>query len=224
MNKVLILIGFVLVLSGCVNTPPKPDNPHFAPIRPQALNAPKSVNGSIFSSATNINLYGDGRAHRVGDIITVVLQESTSSQKNNKTEIDKSNNQTIAQPTILGEALTIDGRPLSASFGNSTTDFDGEGKVNMSNSLSGNISVTIHEVLANGVLIVKGEKWLTLNQGDEYIRVSGMIRPQDISADNTVNSTQIADARISYSGTGAVHDSNTMGWLSQFFIGQLWPF
>ena len=94
----------------------------------------------------------------------------------------------------------------------------------MSNSLTGNISVTIHEVLANGVLIVKGEKWLTLNQGDEYIRVSGMIRPQDISADNTVNSTQIADARISYSGTGAVHDSNTMGWLSQFFIGQLWPF
>lgn len=224
MNKMLIILVSALALSGCVNTPPKPDNPHFAPIRPQALQAPKSVNGSIFSSATNINLYGDGRAHRVGDIITVVLQESTSSQKNSKTEIDKSNTQTLAQPTLFGQDLSIGGNPVSANFGASSTDFDGEGKVNMSNSLTGNISVTIHEVLANGVLIVKGEKWLTLNQGDEYIRVSGIIRPQDISANNTVNSTQIADARISYSGTGAVHDSNTMGWLSQFFIGQLWPF
>ena len=224
MNKMLAIIGFSLVLSGCVNAPPKPDSPHFAPIRPSSLQTPKSVNGSIFSSATNISLYGDGRAHRVGDIITVVLQESTSSQKNSKTEIDKSNTQTLAQPTIFGQDLTINGNPLSANFGASTTDFDGEGKVNMSNSLTGNISVTIHEVLANGVLVVKGEKWLTLNQGDEYIRVSGIIRPQDISANNTVNSTQIADARISYSGTGAVHDSNTMGWLSQFFIGQLWPF
>ncbi|WP_261842437.1 flagellar basal body L-ring protein FlgH [Aliamphritea ceti] len=224
MNKMLIILVSALVLSGCVSTPPKPDNPHFAPIRPQALQTPKSVNGSIFSSATNINLYGDGRAHRVGDIITVVLQESTSSQKNSKTEIDKSNTQTLAQPTLFGQDLSIGGNPISANFGASTTDFDGEGKVNMSNSLTGNISVTIHEVLANGVLVVKGEKWLTLNQGDEYIRVSGIIRPQDISANNTVNSTQIADARISYSGTGAVHDSNTMGWLSQFFIGQLWPF
>ena len=94
----------------------------------------------------------------------------------------------------------------------------------MSNSLNGNITVTVHQVLPNGVLIVRGEKWLTLNQGDEYIQVSGMVRPQDIGPDNTVESTKLADARISYSGTGAVHDTNVMGWLSRFFVSALMPF
>ena len=94
----------------------------------------------------------------------------------------------------------------------------------MSNSLSGNITVTVHDVLPNGVLMVKGEKWLTLNQGDEYIRISGMVRPQDIGSDNTVESTKLADARIAYSGTGSVNDSNVMGWMSRFFIGAIWPF
>lgn len=224
MSRFLIAVAMLSVLTGCVNKAPKPDSPHFAPIRPQALQAPVAVNGSIYSSATNVNIYGDGRAHRVGDIITVVLQESTSSQKSVETAIDKTSSQTLAQPTIFGQDLSIGGNPVSANFGNSVTAFDGESTSDQSNSLTGNITVTIHEVLANGVLVVKGEKWLTLNQGDEYIRLSGMIRPQDISSSNTVNSTQLADARITYSGTGAVHDSNVMGWLSQFFIGQLWPF
>jgi flagellar L-ring protein precursor FlgH len=79
-------------------------------------------------------------------------------------------------------------------------------------------------VRPNGNLLVRGEKWLTLNQGDEYIRVSGIIRPQDIDASNTVASTKLADARISYSGTGAVHEANVMGWLARFFISPLWPF
>ena len=94
----------------------------------------------------------------------------------------------------------------------------------MSNNLTGNITVTVHDVYPNGVLLVKGEKWLTLNQGDEYIRISGLIRPQDISSDNTVPSTKLADARIAYSGTGVVNDTNVMGWMSKFFISALMPF
>jgi flagellar L-ring protein precursor FlgH len=105
-----------------------------------------------------------------------------------------------------------------------TTEFEGEGSSDISNSLNGSISVTVHEVLPNGILVVRGEKWLKLNQGDEYIQLSGMIRPQDIAADNTVSSAKLADARISYSGTGQVNDTNTMGWLSKFFISALLPF
>lgn len=224
MKYLLLPMITTLLLSGCVSTPPKPDNPHFAPVRPQAMQAPREVTGSIYNAATSNNLYGDGRAHRVGDIITVVLQESTQSSKSNKTEIDKEGTQTIAQPTILGRPLNVNGRPVSATFPTTTTEFEGEGKSDMSNSLSGNITVTVHEVLPNGLMVVKGEKWLTLNQGDEYIRVSGLIRPQDISQSNTIQSTQLADARITYSGTGAVHDSNSMGWLAKFFVGPLWPF
>ncbi len=224
MKRLLTVFTAILVLEGCVSAPPKPDSPHFAPVRPQAMIAPREVTGSIFNAATSNSLYGDGRAHRLGDIITVVLQESTSSTKSNKTSVDKSNSQTLASPTIFGIQPTILGKPLSASTGDSTTAFEGEGKSDMSNSLNGNITVTVHELLPNGLMIVKGEKWLTLNQGDEYIRVSGMIRPQDISTSNTVLSTQLADARITYSGSGELNDSNSMGWLSKFFIGQLWPF
>lgn len=220
----LLTVLFSVVLTGCVQKQVKPNNPEYAPVRPQALMQPKPVNGSIYSAATSINLYGDGRAHRVGDILTITLQESTSSQKSAKTELDKTSNLSLAQPTLLGKTVDINGRPLSATLNGPTLDFDGEGKSDMSNNLTGNITVTVHDVLPSGVLLVKGEKWLTLNQGDEYIRISGMVRPQDIGSDNTVMSTKLADARIAYSGTGAVHDTNVMGWVSKFFISALMPF
>ena len=224
MKNLSFILILTALLSGCVSTPPKPDSPQFAPVRPQAMQMPREVTGSIYNAATSNSLYGDGRAHRVGDIITVVLQERTQSSKSNSTEIEKENEQTIAQPTILGRPLNINGRPASATFPTSTTEFTGEGTSDMSNSLNGNITVTVHEVLPNGLMVVKGEKWLTLNQGDEYIRVSGLIRPGDVSSTNTVQSTQLADARITYSGTGVMHDSGSMGWLAKFFVSPLWPF
>jgi flagellar L-ring protein FlgH len=84
--------------------------------------------------------------------------------------------------------------------------------------------VTVADVLPNGNLVVRGEKWLTLNQGDEYIQISGIVRPIDIRTDNTVLSGLVADARITYSGKGMVADSNKMGWLSRFFASAIWPF
>ena len=158
MKQLLLLLTTTLVLGGCVSTPPKPDNPHFAPVRPQAMKAPQEVTGSIFNAATSNSLYGDGRAHRVGDIITVVLQESTSSTKSNKTTVDKSNSQSMTSPTVMGFQPRIFDKPLSFSSGESNTAFDGEGKSDMSNSLNGNITVTVHEVMPNGLMIVKGGK------------------------------------------------------------------
>jgi len=213
------------ILAGCVNKPVQPNRPYYAPVAPQQLQQPKPVNGAIFNASTSMNIYSDGRAHRVGDIITIVLSEQTQSSKTAKTTADKTSDVNLPQATVLGNPISLFGAPISANSGGaSTNSFEGEGKSNMSNSLNGNITVTVHEVLPNGVLVVRGEKWLTLNQGDEYIQISGMVRPQDISADNTVSSTKLADARIGYSGTGGVHDTNVMGWLSRFFISPLWPF
>ena len=223
-KALLIMVVALTALSGCVQKQVKPNNPEYAPVRPQALIAPKPINGSIYNSATSINLYGDGRAHRIGDILTIALQESTSSQKSATTELDKSSSVTLTQPTVLGSPLDFNGKPISASITGPTSEFDGEGSSDMSNNLSGNITVTVHDVLPSGVLLVKGAKWLTLNQGDEYIRISGMVRPQDIGSDNTVESTKLADARIAYSGTGVVNDTNVMGWLSKFFISAIMPF
>lgn len=220
---VIVVLGLSLVMTGCVNTPPKPDNPYYAPVQMAPAANLQPATGSIYNAATAVNLYGDGRAYRVGDIITVELQESTQSSKSSTTTVDKTNNTNVGAGSVLGQDLSAFGNPLSASL-SSNNSFDGEGTSDMSNSLSGNITVTVHQVLPNGNLLVRGEKWLTLNQGDEYIRISGLVRPQDIDEANTVASTKMADARITYSGTGAVHESNVMGWLARFFISPLWPF
>lgn len=219
----LLLLTLALGLSGCVTKAPKPDNPYFAPIPAQAYESVPPANGSIYQAATSVNLYGDGRALRVGDVITVLLSEKTQSSKSAKTDVDKSNQLSLPQPELFGRGISAFGNPLSLSAQTDSA-FASEGTSDMSNSLSGSITVTVHEVRPNGLLLVKGEKWLTLNQGDEYIRVSGMVRARDVAADNTVSSTKLADARIAYSGTGAVHDSNVMGWLGKFFISPFWLF
>ncbi len=219
--RVLFAVAATLLLTGCVNNAPKPDNPYFAPIAPAAYETVQPVNGSLYSSATAMNLYGGGRAYRVGDIITVTLQESTQSSKTATTSLDKASNTAIDGGTALGQNLAIGKFPLSANFGGNSS-FSGNGNSDMSNSLSGQITATVHEVRPNGTLLVRGEKWLTLNQGDEYIRVSGIVRAQDIDASNTVSSTRLADARISYSGTGAVHNTNAIGWLAKFFLSPMW--
>lgn len=221
--RLVSVLTALVVLSGCVAKPAKPGNPYYAPVQPHSMNSVQPVTGSIYSAATSRDLYSDGRAGRVGDIITVVLTERTQSKKSAKTTIDKSNEFNLPQPTILGNGLSAFGRPISASMSEGSTAFEGEGSSDMSNSLSGNITVTVHDVLPNGALLVRGEKWLTLNQGEEYIRVSGLVRPQDIAQDNSVPSTKLADARIEYAGNGALHDSNITGWLARFFLSPFWP-
>jgi len=219
--KLLTICTAAILLVGCVNKAPKPDNPYFAPVEPSAYQPVVPVNGSLFSTSTAMNLYGDGRAFRVGDIISVQLEERTQSSKSASTSADKSSNVTIDGGTAFGQDLAVGKFPLSANFGGNSG-FSGDGSSDMSNSLSGQITATVHEVRPNGTLLVRGEKWLTLNQGDEYIRVSGIVRPQDIDASNTISSTRLADARITYSGTGSVHDTNSMGWLAKFFISPMW--
>ena len=220
-GKILAVLLSVLMLSGCVNKAPKPDNPHFAPVEPEAYTPVQPINGSLYSANTSMNLYGDGRAYRVGDIISVQLEERTQSSKSASTSADKSTDLNVDAGTVLGRDATLGRFPITTSLG-SNSSFSGDGASDMSNSLSGQITATVHEVRPNGTLLVRGEKWLTLNQGDEYIRVSGIVRPQDIDASNTISSTRLADARITYSGTGAVHDTNTMGWLAKFFISPMW--
>jgi flagellar L-ring protein precursor FlgH len=223
MIRRFLLLALVLLLGGCVTKAPKPDNPYFAPIPAQSYQTVPAANGSIYQAATSVDLYGAGRAYRVGDVITVTLSEKTQSSKTAKTDVDKSNELSLPQPELFGRGISAFGNPLSLSAQTDSA-FASEGTSDMSNSLSGSITVTVHEVRPNGILLVKGEKWLTLNQGDEYIRLSGMVRARDIEANNTVSSTKLADARIAYSGTGAVHDSNVMGWLGKFFISPFWLF
>lgn len=218
-------VGVVaLSLSACsamMRERPMPDDPAYAPVSPSSMQMGEMVTGSIFQPARNFSFYGDQVALNVGDILTVLLEENTSASKSADTTYDKDDDVNLNEATILGN--TIAGKGLSLLTNPSMTRaFDGAAKSDQSNSLRGSISVTVSDVLPNGVLIIKGEKWLRLNQGDEYIRITGMVRPQDIGTNNTILSSKVADARIAYGGTGAFDDVNKQGWLTRFFNSDWW--
>ncbi|WP_169712998.1 flagellar basal body L-ring protein FlgH [Oceanisphaera profunda] len=229
MRKLMMAISVVVIgglsLVGCASTPytPKPDDPEFAPVIPSLSEQQLEPNGSIFQDNYANSLYSDIKAHRVGDIITVELAESTRAQKRATTQQAKDSSVNIAAPNIGGSPISVGGYPLSASM-SSGNEFDGQANTNQSNSLQGSITVSVSQVLANGNLMVQGEKWLMLNTGEEYVRISGMIRPQDIGADNRVESNRVANARIYYGGTGDFANTQTRGWLSTFFNSPWMPF
>ena len=237
MNRVLVVIALIASLAGCVSPPPKPDDPAWAPVLPRTPVAPEVNNGAIYQAGFGMNLYDDRKAYRVGDIITITLNEKMAASKKADSEIDKTSNTNIGVPTILGMTVAPknplsglgflgaenDRLGLNSSY-SGTRAFEGESSAGQSNSLTGSITVTVAEVMPNGVLAVRGEKWLTLNTGDELIRIQGLVRADDIAQDNTVPSTRVADARITYSGTGAFANASQPGWLSRFFLSPLWPF
>lgn len=231
--RIVIVIPLLLMtLAGCNSLPER--DPAYAVTRPVAVEPAKYANGSLYQPGYDITLFEDRRARRVGDILSVTLNETTTASKEATTDLSKSTDINVTNPTILGTnlLLSVPGvLPLAATTGlglgtslGSNHSFSGTGTSEQSNNLTGSISVTVAEVLPNGYLLVKGEKIFSLNQGHEHIRLSGIVRPDDISSDNTVLSTKIADAVITYGGQGSTNDTNVIGWLAKFFISALLPF
>lgn len=179
---------------------------------------PPVSGGGLYQAGYNWTLMQDRRAYRVGDILTIKLDESTQSSKQAKTNFGKKNDVSLGAPEVFG--TTYD--KLSGSV-SGNRNFNGNGSSQQQNMLRGSISVAVHRVLPNGVLEIRGEKWLTLNQGDEYMRVTGLVRAEDVERDNSISSQRIANARISYAGRGALSDSNSAGWLTRFFNHPLFP-
>jgi flagellar L-ring protein precursor FlgH len=170
----------------------------------------------------SVALFDDVKAHNVGDTLTIRLSESTQASKSASTGATKDTTIDTGIPTLLGTNLSVAGKSVLNNSVSSKDDFQGKGSSSQSNSLVGNITVTVAEVLPNGNLLVRGEKWLTLNQGEEFVQIAGIVRTADIATDNSIPSSKIADARITYSGKGAIADSTSPGWLTRMFI-KLWP-
>jgi flagellar L-ring protein precursor FlgH len=217
----------IMLLSACQSTnshEPLPNDPFYAPIRPEIPQEKVAEDGSIFRPDMANNLFSDVKARRVGDIITVNLQENTRATKSSGTSTSKETG--VAVNPIIGlggNALNLGGESIQLGL-DTSNDFEGDSSANQSNNLTGAISVTVVQVLANQNLLVRGEKWLTLNNGDEYIRLTGVVRPDDVSPTNEIESTKIANARIQYSGTGSFDRAQKEGWLSGFFSSEYWPF
>ncbi len=182
-------------------------------------------NGSIYQQATAVSLFSDVKAGRVGDILTIRLVERTDATTSASTNTERSTSTEISNPILFGEAPTRgDGIPLFQSSLDSDNSFEGSGDSAQSNRMDGNISVTVYHRLPNGNLMVRGEKWIRVNRGQELLRVAGIVRPADIGEDNSVPSFRLADARIDYGAKGALNAANRPGWLTRFFQSPIFPF
>lgn len=223
---VIVLCIVMLGLSGCnstIDAPIAANDPFYAPAVPVVKRDQIVQDGSLFTASMANSLYSDVKARRVGDIITVQLSENTNATKSAGTVSSKESTVDV-QPIVGlgGNALRLGSQDIQLGL-DSSNEFTGDSQARQSNSLQGNISVTVVDVLPNQNLIIRGEKWLTLNNGDEYIRLTGVIRPADITPTNEIQSNKIANARIQYSGTGSFARAQEKGWLTQFFSSTWWP-
>ena len=191
---------------------PKTPEPSYEPSPPPPVQQP--ANGAIFQAADGYAALTSGqRPARVGDILTITLVERTQATKSNSARLNRDGGIGVSPPTTGPLSLFS---PSDVNMG-ANQSFRGTGEAEQSNRLSGEISVTIAAVYPNGTMLVRGEKLVTLNRGDEFIKISGLVRDADIAPDNRVLSTRVADARITYSGRGQVARASQQGWLERFF-------
>ncbi|QBZ83497.1 Flagellar L-ring protein [Hydrogenovibrio crunogenus] len=231
-----LLLGMMvssIVLSGCSATPERMEKFSYEPNYP--MNIPKKTvpkNGSLYQSGDAITLFDDSRAHKVGDIITINLAENFDAKKKDEAKYDKSNQQNFglngqaaagSNASVFGGNVSVPGLGSGIGIGyGSDGSFAGKSDVKQKSSLSGSIAVTVVQVISNGNLVIRGEKWITIHEGEEVIRFAGIVRPQDIRPDNTIDSEKVADVRLIYKDTGISGDTNRPGAVTQW-LHKYWP-
>ncbi len=209
-----------VTLAACNTVPPT--NVH-QPMtaRPVSRSEGAVASGSIYQAGTSRSLFEDRRARYVGDTLTIIIAETTSASTKSNTNVSRATSASASIPTITGlPGKSLQGIGLSAESENSLA---GKGDAAANNIFTGNITVTVIEVLSNGNLLVSGEKQVSIGHGTEYIRLSGVVNPYFVSTANTISSANVADARIEYKETGAISEAQIMGWLARFFMSVL-PF
>jgi flagellar L-ring protein precursor FlgH len=213
-NKLLILVTKLFLISACSPQVEDAVSRDYQPIYPMTSEvSDKLPDGSIYSTQASGLFATDRRASKIGDILTVSFAESFQATKSQNAATSKSSSNQISLPDVLPEFARAE-RISNALTSSSDRSFTGSGSTAQSNSLTGQISVHVVRVLPGGNLEILGQKRLVLNKGDEYIRVSGVVRPEDISADNVILSDRIASANIQYIGAGDIADPANQGWLN----------
>ena len=221
-SKFLVTALLMQVLVGCSTYVSQLEGQAFEPVDPAVnLASEQPSNGAIFRSGQSGLFATDQRARRVGDILTVTFNEIFAATKAQTAASSKADAFAVTLPTGLPNILTggfdkdAGGNGAGLTAGTNRT-FSGAGNAAQSNSFTGSLAVTVTRVFPNGNMEVAGQKEITLNNGNEYVRVKGIVRPEDISATNIVSSTRLADAQIRYTGSGHLADASKPGWLSQF--------
>ena len=221
----LFIVSALALLQGCATEPVDMvlrHSPEFQPVYPLASDRPKIATGGIYSNRQSDAWFGRGRNYQVGDIITVLLNESTQAARTQNTDVSREakNSLPSGASTQVGKfSPFLDGVNLNDNKTSST----GKGKADQQASLSGSVAVTVVEILANGNLVIRGEKKLGLSEGTEVIQVSGVIRPEDIGPNSTVQSRRLANAQIAYRGSGDLAYATRAG-CGTTFMHKFWPF
>lgn len=209
-TTVLVLLG------GCVSVPPAAVHQPMT-ARPVPAAQSPGGNGAIYQSGyTTRSLFEDRRARNVGDTLIIAINEKISASKESSSSTSRKGDTSLSVSALGGlSGANVLRTPVTAAAENT---FEGKGDSSAKNAFTGTIAVTVIEVLPNGNLLVSGEKQMSINQGGEFIRFSGIVNPMNIGSTNSVSSTQVADARMEYKGTGYIDEAQTMGWLSRFFM------
>ncbi|MBF0177892.1 MAG: flagellar basal body L-ring protein FlgH [Magnetococcales bacterium] len=218
----VFLMGVALINSGCggmtraAQRPPAP-MAYVKPLPPETLDPKK---GSIWQTSDRNTLFLDSKARNVGDLVTVQITEDASAKKDAKTDLKRKGDDTVDLGGLFGLTSALQSGGLSkfrdAAKIKSDHTFSGEGTTSRSGNLKATMSCVVTEVLPNGNLRVEGRRDITVNNENQFIILSGVIRPEDISGDNAILSNKIADARIEYSGDGDVNDQQQQSWIQKF--------
>jgi flagellar L-ring protein FlgH len=229
----LLTAGMALGLSACATAPVAlKHSPEFAPVLPVMAERSRETTGSIYNNRQNDNFFGRSRNYRVGDLITVLLNESTQANRQQSGNVIRESSNDVIPSGVTSKVLRIPEKMIGPkgigaldglNLNTAKIDSTGSGEANQLATLNGAVSVTVVEVLANGNLMVRGEKQLALTEGSEIIQVSGILRPNDVSPNNMVQSRRLANAQISYRGTGDMANASKAGWGTSALL-KLWPF
>src|SRR5690349_964145 len=219
-----LLVICAMLFSGCASLQ-EDGGRDFDPAWPDVADAgAKPLNGAIYVQGTETSLWNNVTARNVGDTLTVVLSESTEAEKSATTTAKKNSSAELTGPTLAGRPITSHGTAILEAGMDNQTAFTGNGAATQSNKLDGYITVTVAKRFSNGNLLVRGQKLVTINAGREYVRLQGIVRPSDITPDNSVVSYKVADAYIAYGGQGTVANASKPGWLYRFFNSPKTPF
>ncbi len=229
----IFIAACLLFLGGCaINQPPVMNKNYDTSYAPLPIVPSQPQEGSLFDPDTESSLVADFRARKVGDILTVKIEENLRGSKDVKTKTDKKSSVNVGLTGILGLEFNKQVSPkypgqkvdaTKAIGGMSDNKFDSQGQTSGDTKLTGTISVRVMKKLPGGNLFVRGSREITINNETQYMILTGIVRPADIDHNNEVSSTKIADARITYTGGGYLSEMQHPGWLGRI-LGILAPF
>jgi len=226
--KLLLVLGTLLaglVTSGCSVIPPKPlaHTPEFAPVFPVVQEEPRQATGAIYVGRQSDSWFGRGRNFQVGDVITVLLSESTQAARTQNNALSRKSSNDAVPTGLQGKLMSNGGLFGGTNLFGAAIDSKGAGSADQQATLTGSVAVSVVSVMVNGNLVLRGEKQLALTEGSEIIQVAGIIRQEDVAPNNTVQSRRLANAQITYRGTGDMAATAQAGWGTSGLL-KLWPF